>query len=99
MKKYVKSTKLTTTPVWARGATPSGGSRPSDFFLSRSEWLDDAEGASTGFMIAPGGVPSEEYGHDGPGVCLGDGQSEDEGIPSKGGCGDALLRCMPPYLT
>ena len=27
-------------------------------------------------MVASGGVLSEEYGHDGPGVCLGDGQTE-----------------------
>ena len=42
---------------------------------------------------------SEGYAHDGPGVCLGDGQTEDEGVPSQGGRGDALLRRMPPYLT
>ena len=45
------------------------------------------------------GVLSEGYGHDGPGVCLGDGQTEDEGVPSQGGRGDALLRRMAPYLT
>ena len=39
---------------------------------------------------------SEEYG---PGVCLGDGQTKAEGVPSQGGRGDALLRRMPPYLT
>ena len=49
---------------------------PSDTFLSRSEWLDHAEGASTGFMFASGGVLSEGYGLDGPGVCLGNGQTE-----------------------
>ena len=27
-------------------------------------------------MVASGGVLSEEYGHDGTGVCLGDGQTE-----------------------
>ena len=41
------------------------GSRPSDSFLSRSEGLDHAEGASTGFMVASGGVLSEGYGHGG----------------------------------
>ena len=46
-----------------------------------------------------GGVRSEKYGHDGPGVCLGDGQMENEGIPLEGGRGDALLRRMPPDLT
>ena len=39
------------------------------------------------------------YGHDGPGVCLGDGQTEAEEVPSQGGGGDALLLRMPPYLT
>ena len=58
-----------------------------------------AEGASTRFMVASGGGLSEGYGHDGPGVCLGDGQTEDEGVPSQGGRGGALLRRMPPYLT
>ena len=43
---------------------------------SRSEGLDYGEGASTGFVVASGGGLSEEYGHDGPGVCLGDGQRE-----------------------
>ena len=41
----------------------------------------------------------EGYGHYGPGVCLGDGQTEAEGVPSQGGRGDVLLRCIPPYLT
>ena len=31
------------TPLWACGATPCGGSRPSDSFLSRSEGSDDTE--------------------------------------------------------
>ena len=50
-------------------------------------------------MVASGGVLSEGYGHGGPGVCLGDGQTEAEGVPSQGGRGDALLRSMPPYLA
>ena len=70
-----------------------------DSFLSRSEWLDYAEGAPTGFIVASGGGLSEGYGHGGSGVCLGDGQTEDEVVPSQGGRGDALLRRMPPYLT
>ena len=60
-----------------------------------SEGLD-AEGASTSFMVASGGVLSEGYGHGGPGVCRGDGQKEAEGVPSQGGRDDALLRRMPP---
>ena len=27
------------------------------------------------------------------------GLAEDEGVLSRGRLGDALLRCMPPYLT
>ena len=56
-------------------------------------------GASTGFMFASGGGLSEGYGHDGSGVGLGNSQTEDEGVLSQGGRGDALLRRMPPYLT
>ena len=37
--------------------------------------------------------------HGGPGVCLGDGQTEAEGVPLQRGRGDALLRRMSPYLT
>ena len=33
------------------------------------------------------------------GVCLGDGQTEAEGVPWQGGRGDALLLRMPPYRT
>ena len=65
----------------------------------RSEGLDHAEGAPTRFMVASGGVLSEGYGHGGPGVCLGDGQTEAEEVPSQCGRGDALLRRMPPFLT
>ena len=50
-------------------------------------------------MVASSGVLSEGYGYDGPGVCLDDGQTEDEGLPLLGGRGDALLRRMSPYLT
>ena len=56
-------------------------------------------GASTRFMVASGGVLSERYRHGGPGVCLGDGQTEAEGVPSQGGRGDALLRRMSPHLA
>ena len=50
-------------------------------------------------MIASGEVLSEGYGHGGPGVCLGDGQAEADGVTSQGGRGDALLRRTPTYLT
>ena len=48
------------------------------------------------FMVASGGVLSERCGHGGPGVSLGDGQTEDEGVPSQDGRGDALLRRVAP---
>ena len=67
-----------------------------EFFLARSEGLDHSEGASTRFMFASGGILSEGYEHDGPGV----GHiGEAEEVPSQGGRGDALFRRMPPYLT
>ena len=46
------------------------------FILTRSEGLDHAERASTGFVFASGGVLSGGYMHGGRGVCLGDGQTE-----------------------
>ena len=88
-----------TTPIWTCGATPCGGSRPSNTFLSKSEGLVHAEGAPTRFVVASGGVLSEGYGHDGPGVCLDDDQTEAEGVPSQCGRDEALLRRMSPYLT
>ena len=65
-------------PLWACGATPCGGSHPSNAFLSRSERLDQGDAASTCFMFALDGDLREGYGHYGPGVCLGDGQTEAE---------------------
>ena len=48
-----------------------------DSSLSRSEGLDYVDGASwTPFMVASGAVLSEGYMHDGPGICLGNGQTE-----------------------
>ena len=43
-----------------------------------SEGLDHAAGASKRFMVGSGvrWSPICEYGYDGPGVCLGDGQTE-----------------------
>ena len=61
--------------------------------------MDHAERASRRFMFASDGGLSDGYGHDGPGVCLGDGQTETEGVPSQGGRGKALLWRVSPYLT
>ena len=49
-----------------------------------------AEGAPTRSMVASGGALSEECGHGGPGVCLGDGQTEAEEYRRKV---DAATRC------
>ena len=68
------------------------------FFLQMGEWLGHAEGASPSLMVASGEAPSEVYGHGGPGVSLGDGQTGAEGVPSQGGRGDSLLRRMSPHL-
>ena len=39
----------------------------------------------------------ESYLKDTGMACLGDGQTEAEGVPSQGGRGDALLRRMLPH--
>ena len=88
---YTSSNKLLCPTAYIHTVGPS--------MESRSKGLDHAEEASTRFMVASGGVLSEGYGHDGPSVCLGDGQTEDEGVPLQVGRGDALLRRMSPYLT
>ena len=49
---------------------------PIGFFLVEIRVASPCQGASKGFMVASGGVLSEGYEHDGPGVCLGDGQTE-----------------------
>ena len=69
--------------------------------MSRSEGLDHAEGDWTmprGAHRLHGCVRwSPISGHDELGVCLGDGQTEAEIVPSQGGRGDALLRRMLLY--
>ena len=41
---------------------------------------------------------SDDYGRDGPGVCLGDVETDAEGVPSQHRRGDALLRRILPHL-
>ena len=60
--------------------------------MSESEGLDHAEGEPACFAIASS---FEVYAHVGPGVCLSNGRTEAEGVPSQGGRGDTLLRRMP----
>ena len=68
---------------------------PIGFFLSRSDGLDHAKGASTRFIVASGRVLSERYGHGGPGVCLGDSQTEAEGVLLQGGCSGVYPHTWP----
>ena len=76
--------------VRACGATPYSGLRPSDPVLLGSGWLDHAEGAACMLRgTALDGVLSEGYWRGVSGV--GDSQTEAEGVPSKGGRGEALL--------
>ena len=49
---------------------------PIGFFLVEIRGAGPCRGVSTGFMVASGGGLSGGYGHDGPGVCLGDGQTK-----------------------
>ena len=53
--------------------------------------LDHAEGSSLCFVFASGVSLSEGYGHGGPGVCLGNGQTEAEGVLSQGGRAAPML--------
>ena len=69
--------------------------------VSGSEGLDQGEEAFTGFMVESCGVLSEGYVHNGPDVCLGNGQKETECVPSHVVRGDALCGIIraPAYYT
>ena len=49
----------------------------------------------------PDGGLSDRYGHEGPGICLGNEQTEAEGVMSQGGCCDTLAQeyTQIPNLT
>ena len=49
---------------------------PIGFFLVEIRGAGSCKVAPAGFMFASVGVPTQGYGHDGPGVCLGDGLME-----------------------
>ena len=51
------------------------GSHPSDPVILGSEEMDHAEGPPACFVVVSGEVVFEGYKH-GPGVCLGNGQTE-----------------------
>ena len=62
-------------PSQAPGAVSCRGFRASDSSVRRSELLDHAEGPPACFVVVSGEVVFEGYKH-GPGVCLGNGQTE-----------------------
>ena len=62
-------------------ATLFVGPRPSHYVMSESDSLDHAERPPAYFMVATGEGLSEGYEHGGPGVCLGDGRTDAEGVP------------------
>ena len=72
---------------------------PACLILSCRDPRCSTEGAPTRFMFASGGILSEGYGHGGRGNCMGDGQTEAEGVLSRCGRGDSLLRRMTLCLT
>ena len=50
------------------------------------------------FWVGEDKAGGEQGDGDGPGICLGDGQTEAPGVPVESGCSDELLWCMLPYL-
>ena len=70
------------------------------FFLAEIRGAVSCRGGdyAIGFMVASGGGLSEGYGHDGPGVRLGDGQTEaytkDMGMTGLVSAW-AMARCSP----
>ena len=108
---HLHSSGASTSPLWCdspRRLPPIGfclvGIQGAGSFCPHASWLRQVEAHLKNMAWRlpgrwpDGGLP-EGYGHDGPVVCLGDGQTEDEGEPSQGGRGDALLRCLSPNLT
>ena len=53
---------------------------PSDPSVRGSERLDRAEEPPACFVVASVGDLSEGYGHGGPGICLGNGQTKAEKV-------------------
>ena len=53
------------------------------FCRDPSGWTMPRERPQASCLRQMGGL-TEGYGHDGPGVCLGDGQTEAEGVPWQG---------------
>ena len=71
------------TRFYQRGSLVSGGGQWADHFVANGQQVD--QHLKERLM--------------GPGICLGDGQSEALGVPAESGHSDTLLRRMLPYLT
>ena len=68
-----------------------------DFYRDPSGWTMPSGRPQASWLRHVEAYLRDGYG--GPGVWLGDGPTEAEGVPLQGGSGVALLRRMPPYLT
>ena len=66
----IMSSNYTSVSMWYDCLTDKDHTYLSDTFLSRSERLYHAEGASTLFIVVQGGVLSEGYEHVGAGMLL-----------------------------
>ena len=69
------------------------------FSLVAIRRLNHAEEPPACFAFVSDGDSIQGNGRGGPGVFLGVDQTEDEGVPSQGGRGDALLRRMSTSTT
>ena len=90
----LRSSRVPTTPLRACSATLWKIS-PIGFRLVGIRGCAPCRGAES-FVVASGESISEVYEHDWSGVCLNNGRTETEGVPSHGVCGNALIRRMSP---
>ena len=67
------------------------------------EWRRPMSGAlvsgATKCLVVAAGLRASQGDGDGPGICLGNGETEAPGALVESGCSDALLQCMLPYQT
>ena len=83
-------------PVYGHVARFPAKDPPTRTILTESMGLEYDESPAMCFVVASNGVLSKEYGCCGPGVCLGDDQTEAGGVPSESGGSETLLLLMPP---
>ena len=69
-----------------------------DSLSEGASWVEEANGPTTCLVVAAGWSASQGDG-DGPGICLGDGQTEAPGVLAESGHSGALLWRILPYLT